>query len=125
GGLSHRAFRTAATEPKQAAFDLIQTHREPGSSVEIVAGEWWLYWPLCYLALGEEQTHVTGLAGDWDPGAAGLAADRKERSETWYVEFTGSKAEAANLRALEVSPHGFRLWTILDYAQRPLISLAK
>ena len=51
GGNSHRTFRTAAAEPKQAALALILERSPPGRPVQISTSEWWLYWPLRYLGL--------------------------------------------------------------------------
>src|SRR5690606_14144318 len=69
GGLSHRAFRTAAVEPKQAALARIVAAHAPHARSEIIAREWWLYWPLTYLAYGQDRVRVSGLDGPWDPGA--------------------------------------------------------
>jgi hypothetical protein len=53
GGESHRTFRTASREPKAAALDWIRAHRASRSdcaATQIVAEDWWAYWPLQYLA---------------------------------------------------------------------------
>jgi hypothetical protein len=63
GGESHRAFRTAATEPKQAALDYIRAASPGGQAIVIVADEWWTYWPLRYLALADSSVHVTDNPG--------------------------------------------------------------
>ncbi len=94
GGWSHRAFRTAAVEPKLAALGYIVAHRTAGQPARVVAGEWWLYWPLAYLATGEADVQVVGLERA-DGTRPPLAPSRG--GETWYVEFTGSKAERALL----------------------------
>lgn len=55
GGQSHQTFRTGAREPKQTAFALIlersALHRTC-AGIQVVAEDWWLYWPLRYLASG-------------------------------------------------------------------------
>jgi hypothetical protein len=51
GGLSHRAFHTGATEPKRAAFDAVLAEAR-GRPVRLMAEDWWIAWPLTYLAAG-------------------------------------------------------------------------
>ncbi len=46
----HRAFWTGPVEPKQAAVDLIAADARTGAT--IVAEDWWLEWPIAYLAGG-------------------------------------------------------------------------
>ncbi len=57
GGQSHRTFRTAAIEPKAAALEYIVHHSN--GSVHIAASEWWIDWPLRYLAIGHSR--VAGM----------------------------------------------------------------
>jgi hypothetical protein len=127
GGLSHRAFRTAAVEPKLAAFQMIVNEREAGAAVEIVASEWWLYWPLQYLALGETDVRVSGLQQAIDPEADSRPHEPPTASaaEIWYVEFAASAAEREVLRQLVAAGQPFERRIILDDAKKPLISLIK
>ena len=64
GGNSHRTFRTAATEPKQAALALILERSPTGRPVRISTSEWWLYWPLRYLAYAHEHIQVEHQDGE-------------------------------------------------------------
>ncbi len=124
GGLSHRAFRTAASEPKLAAFKAIVAQRPADEAIEIVASEWWLYWPLAYMALGEDHVRVSGLRQAIDPQA--VQRPRSEPAATiWYVEFLGSVVEREVLQQLAQSQVEFERQVITDYAGNPLISLIK
>jgi hypothetical protein len=124
GGMSHRAFRTAAVEPKQAALAEILSARDAKEPIAIVASEWWLYWPLQYLTLGETDVRVSGLQEAVDPEAGAEKTD-ENRATTWYVEFADSPAEQAILGRLEESNTNFTRQIFVDYAGRPLISLIK
>jgi hypothetical protein len=124
GGMSHRAFRTAAVEPKQAALAEILSARDANEPIAIVASEWWLYWPLQYLALGESDVRVSGLQDAVDPQADPEKTDGN-RAAIWHVEFADSPAEQEILRELEDSQTDFTRQVLADYAGRPLISLIK
>lgn len=50
GSASQETFWTGAREPKRAAFERIAA-ASPGGA-RIVAENWWLYWPIAYLAAG-------------------------------------------------------------------------
>ena len=62
GGQSHPTFRTAATEPKQAAFDYIVVHSDPAHDIRVLTGEWWNFWPLAYLSQNVQAPHDSD---DW------------------------------------------------------------
>ena len=48
-GDQHRAFWTGPVEPKRAALELIAADAPPAGAT-IVAEDWWLEWPIAYLA---------------------------------------------------------------------------
>ncbi len=121
GGLSQRAFGTAAEEPKLTAFREILGQRGPGEALEIVASEWWLYWPLEYLALGEENVAVRGLPAVLDAGAR----PRRGPATTWYVEYVDSAAERDVLRLAVEAGATIERRVVRDYAGKPLISAVK
>lgn len=123
GGLSHRAIRAAQVEPKQAALERIAEKRTPGAPVEIVAREWWLYWPLAYLASGEENLRVTGLDGPWDEFAQKALQPQAGNREIWHVEFANTPAEALLVYRLQQQGKFAAREFISDYAESPLISL--
>jgi hypothetical protein len=87
GGRSHRTFITAATEPKQLAFEDILATRRSGTPVMIVAQDWWQFWPIAYLARGRGDVEVRrDLTGEHDPAFAAALAN----SELYFVEFVKS-----------------------------------
>lgn len=57
GSRSHVTFRTGPVEPKEAG--LRRVLQEAGASpAAVVAEDWWLYWPVRYLAAGSGQVRV-------------------------------------------------------------------
>jgi hypothetical protein len=50
GGRSHLTYVTAGTEPKQQALERILEQATGVASVEVLTEQWWLYWPIRYLA---------------------------------------------------------------------------
>lgn len=125
GGQSHRAFRTAAVEPKQAALARIVAERAPHARSEIIAREWWLYWPLAYLAYGQDRVRVSGLDGPWDPGARTPYEAGDKDAEIWHVEFANTRAEAMLVHRLQSRGDFAVREYITDYAGNPLISLIR
>jgi hypothetical protein len=123
GGLSHRAFRTAAIEPKQAALEHIVAQSRPGRHVSIVAREWWLYWPLAYLALGENGVTVTGLDGAGNDAATDVIRPGDAVLDVWHVEFAGTPAESLLVERLREQGELHAREFVVDYAGAPLISL--
>ncbi|MGE0609382.1 MAG: hypothetical protein AB7O62_19985, partial [Pirellulales bacterium] len=61
GGESHRAFRTAAIEPKAAAYQRILARRTPGEPIWIVSAEWWAWMPLAYISAGDNTVHTARI----------------------------------------------------------------
>ncbi len=50
-GQMHRTFLTGEIDPKQQAFERILALGDNGNRpIRVVAGDWWCYWPLRYLA---------------------------------------------------------------------------
>jgi len=87
GGQSHVAFRTAPVEAKVAALDFILN--QPSSAdypVQIVAADWWTYWPLKYLAAREPTVEVLSALD-----VAGGKHDDKAGSTVWHVRFVDDR----------------------------------
>ena len=82
--MSQWGDRTAATEPKQQALEYILA-RAPGTDrVVIVSRQWWLVWPIAYLATAHPNVGVSmGLEserrGDFD--------EPLRRGRFFFVEF--------------------------------------
>ncbi len=123
GGNSHRTFRHGAAEPKQAALALILERSPTDRPVRISTSEWWLYWPLRYLAYAHD--HV--------PGRACETAKTRDRStnsglpdrEHWIVEFAEEQAGWRLKRSLDKhgreQPDQVERHTIYDPDQRPIL----
>ncbi|MGD9644121.1 MAG: ArnT family glycosyltransferase [Pirellulales bacterium] len=119
GGLSHKAFRTAAVEPKITALNDILSARVAGRPVDIVCREWWSYWPLAYLAFDVPQTRVL----TWDEWASTRRAKPAVDDDTWFVEFAGSPGEIDSFQTAHARSTYVQWYTVLDYGERPLISV--
>jgi hypothetical protein len=89
GGRSHLTFRTASVEPKQQAMDLIVRERNRNVPLLIQTSEWWLYWPLQYLAHAHDDVIVELRSPD-DPRP--LDQQSFDDLESWIVEFAGTEA---------------------------------
>jgi hypothetical protein len=58
----HNAFRTGPTDPKQRALAAILASRDAERLTLVRAEDWWIYWPVRYLAGERSDLHVT-IAG--------------------------------------------------------------
>jgi len=112
GGESQQTFCTAEVEPKQAAFDLILAAGKTNVPTQIVAGEWWNYWPLAYLATKYPQVSVVR-----EPATSHTPCER------WYVDFSGSEEHLQHRRTLVEQQGEAREQSVLDYAGRPILVL--
>ncbi len=106
GGRTHRTFRTAAVEPKQAAFEII-TAALNGQPAIILAEDWWTFFPLYYLAGNHPELQVV----PWKDAAKDLTPTRR-----FAVSFVPAVDNAMSQRAV-LSPHH----TINDYVGRPVL----
>lgn len=87
GGRSHLAYVTAAVEPKQQALEKILAMSGVDDGVTIVTQQWWLYWPIAYLA-----TPHTGVAvntGALDERAPDVQQSLRS-GRLFFVEFAGT-----------------------------------
>jgi len=50
GGRSHLTYVTAGTEPKQQVLERILGQATGPAGIVVLAQQWWLYWPIRYLA---------------------------------------------------------------------------
>jgi 4-amino-4-deoxy-L-arabinose transferase-like glycosyltransferase len=123
GGRSHRAFRTAPVEPKLAAFRYVTAHRESARPTHVVASEWWNYWPLAYLAGGEEKLRVSS-GKPWQHQSQMPRQPEPDGSEnTWYVEFADTPADQDVLRRTREAGKNVERHVIFDYSGQPLLSV--
>jgi hypothetical protein len=121
GGNSHRTFRTADDEPKQAALSLILEQSPSNKPIEIQTSEWWLYWPLRYLAYAHDNVTVQVRNADDLPR---LSEQSGTGRTTWLVEFAEEEAGWQLKRAFDAADrHTAERYTISDSANRPLLLL--
>lgn len=59
-------FRTGPIEPKLAATQAVIAMRGAGRPAVVLAQDWWIYWPVRYLAHQQPDVHVTIPATPWD-----------------------------------------------------------
>lgn len=120
GGRSHMTFRTAAVEPKLQALHAILERRQGTEMTRIVCREWWNYWPLEYLARGQDNVQVL----TWDQWQdAARSPDTPQVENTWFVEFAGTPSEVEVLGQLERAGLKVRSQAIYDYAHNKLLSI--
>jgi hypothetical protein len=126
GGRSHLTFRTAAVEPKQQAMQIIAQQRRPDLPLLIETSEWWLYWPLAYLAYPHKDIQVElRSAEDPRPLDQQAFADR----EVWIVVFAESEAGWRLIQMLNRNAVGddcmVRATFLDDAGRRKLLLLVK
>jgi hypothetical protein len=104
GGTSEKTFWTGEVEPKEAAFKRIFAEAQGRGGARIVAENWWVYWPLAYLAWGKPLDVVLLSKGDHPstlsgrPGVALLEGDHPSTVSgrpggTYWVDFPGGSIE--------------------------------
>ncbi|HEV2972135.1 MAG TPA: hypothetical protein VGY55_19335 [Pirellulales bacterium] len=126
GGRSHPTFRTAAIEPKEAAFDFIVGHsKKPGSDVRVLTSEWWNYWPLRYLSFGEQRAPESPkiVVEQYTELPNFISSDSYRGNRTWIVEFAESPACEAVRRWGRTCPAQIEVTTILDFSGQPLLCI--
>ena len=97
GGRSHLAYITAATEPKQQALEQILARATGPNRVTIVTQQWWLRWPIAYLAIERPNVSVSmGFAMEPDP----TFQEALGTGRLFFVEFAGTP-ELATAIALD------------------------
>jgi hypothetical protein len=93
GGDSHRTYRTGPIELKLLAFRTAWSDAPDVGSPKILAEDWWLYWPIRYLALDLPGATIQQLPDD-----PVLATEEMTRSfEAGYslIGFSGGPIEQA------------------------------
>ncbi|MEX0676101.1 MAG: glycosyltransferase family 39 protein [Pirellulales bacterium] len=123
GGRSHLAFRTAAVEPKLAALRYVSARRKAGRATRIVAGEWWNYWPLAYLAGSANELRVVSGQPWQGETQTQQPPGSKESESTWYVEFADSPADQEVLGRAGQSGKRVERHLVCDYSGQPLLSV--
>ncbi len=68
GGDARPGLRTAVVEPKVAAFEFLKADAGSAEVIQVIADDWYLYWPMRYLAGGDKRFHVELTEGANAPG---------------------------------------------------------
>ena len=92
GGRSHLAYVTAPTEPKQQALDHVLAASPGPGRITIVAQQWWLFWPIAYLAA--PHSHVSVIRGPAS-GTEPALVDALGQGRLFFVEFVDTPERAA------------------------------
>jgi hypothetical protein len=94
GGRSHLTYVTAGTEPKQQALERILEQASGVGSILVLTQQWWLYWPIRYLAT--EHPHVSVGTGLNRASRQDLE-DAVQNGRLFLVEFAETPELAAAL----------------------------
>jgi 4-amino-4-deoxy-L-arabinose transferase-like glycosyltransferase len=87
GGRSHLAYVTAPIEPKQQALEYILARAGRGDRITIATQQWWLFWPIAYLATEHPNVSVLmNVAGEHQ----GDLQDALESGGLFFVEFAAT-----------------------------------
>ena len=115
GGQSHLTYVTASVEPKEQALARILGRAAGSTRIAITTTQWWLYWPIAYLAAPHPAVSVR--LDDGSRPAAGMDAPEGGTAQ-FFVEFAGTPELAATVKRLEQSGRKPTLTTIADAGGR-------
>lgn len=118
GGEAHATFRTGREEPKAAAYEFIASDSGEDEVVAVYAEDWWIYWPMRYLALPEWGRIFVEMIGEtpplYPPGASTPAYPRPP--ERIYAVVFDSGGPYQRVRDV-----GRLLFTARDPIGRPIL----
>jgi hypothetical protein len=107
GGETHRTFRTGPIEPKEAAFAAILAAND-GQPATILAEDYWIYFPLHYLAGGHPEFQLVSCKE---------AGDKPEHERHFLVGFAGGPCDRWMVQHDPERPKQ----VMADYAGRPVL----
>jgi hypothetical protein len=122
GGRSHLTYVTAPIEPKQQALSRILDRGAGSTRVEIATRQWWLYWPIAYLAT---QQPTVSVRLDTDSSPAAVLEAPARGTARFFVEFAGTPELAATLRRLEEAGQKATITTIADAGGRDHLAIVE
>jgi len=120
GGRSHLTYVTATIEPKQQALEHILARSAGPGRVAIATQQWWLAWPIAYLASEHPDVSVSlGLDVERHAGFS----ETLQNGRLFFVEFVGTPELAAAIDWIR--QRGFRAArsTIRDASGRELLEI--
>ena len=119
GGRSHLTYITAPIEPKQQALQRILSASPGDRPFVIVAREWWLYWPIAYLATPDANVTVTRSLPPDDSGfAAALGSGR-----VFVVEFANTPELGTAIEWIRSNGLRFTPAVVPDASGRDLLAI--
>jgi hypothetical protein len=119
GRAGHESYRTSTVEPKEAAYRFIAADSAGAGVVAVFAENWWIYWPVRYLAVTDaprlfvEQLEPETLP--LRPAGSPPVVYPHRPDKVYAVVFAGS-AYTARLAAL-----GSVAYTVTDPAGQPML----
>ena len=120
GGRSHLTYVTAATEPKQQALEQILARSAGPGGVTIVTQQWWLVWPIAYLATAHPNVSVSrSLAVERQPGFQ----EALQSGRLFFVEFVGTPELAAEIEWIRARGLRSSSTTVRDASGRDLLEI--
>jgi hypothetical protein len=120
GGRSHLTYVTAATEPKQQALEHILSKSAGPDRVAIVTQQWWLVWPIAYLATEHPNVSVSmGLDVEHQSGFR----EALPNGRLFFVEFVGTPERAAAIDWIRQRGFPAARTTIRDASGRELLEI--
>ena len=133
GGRSHLTYVTATPEPKEQALERILAMASGTGPIAVVTTQWWLAWPIAYLATPHSYLTVTLGA---PPEGRATFDEALRAGRLFFVEFAGRQASAGEwawiqgrgLRASRTTIHdagGHDLIEILHVSKRSAVESAE
>jgi hypothetical protein len=117
GGNSHLAFRTAASDPKQLALDVVRAHTAGNQPAIIVSRGWWTHQPLAYFAAGNQRVTVSS---ELEEQSQLLGIDS---NQVWFAELAGSDEANRLLNRIKTAQIDGQIFACNDYAGRAVVLL--
>jgi hypothetical protein len=120
GGRSHLTYITAATEPKQQALERILARSGGPNRIAIVTQQWWLFWPISYLATAHPNVTVgMSLPLDRQPDLPDAMRDGR----LFFVEFVGTPELTATIEWIRERGLRSTTITVADASGRDLLAV--
>jgi hypothetical protein len=125
GGDARAGLRTGAVEPKVAAFEFLVADAGSADVIEVIADDWYLYWPMRYLAGRDKRVHVELTEGANAPGGlrpAGVLPEPYPRApDRIYALVFDNGGEWRRLIAMGLEP----AFTAFDPIGRPILHVVR
>jgi len=118
GGRSHLTYVTAPIEPKRQALEQIVAARGGTGPVLIVAQQWWLYWPIAYLARAQAGVSVSMTLSDAAPHAL-------DEGQLYLVEFASTPELASAMEWIAARGLRSSASVIRDASGRDLLDVVR